>query len=93
MMTKKRSAEKLLEISVDPPAAITLLMRKSVLYLKAFGVKTVLLNCAVAKVSTVMFITVGRRSFWKPVKSVYPVIPFGKPPPMKLNNYAPKPPP
>ena len=49
MMTKKRSAEKLLEISVDPPAAITRLKRKSVLYLKAFGVKTVFLNRAVAK--------------------------------------------
>jgi hypothetical protein len=48
-MTEKRSAEKLFEISVEPPAAITLLKRESVLYLKAFGVKTIFLNCAVAK--------------------------------------------
>ena len=78
MMTKQRSAEKLLEISVDPPAAITLLKRKSVLYSKAFGVKIVFLNRAVAKAYTIMFIVAGRRSFWKPVKSVYPMIPFPK---------------
>ena len=62
-MTGKRSAEKTVRDIVESPGVIILPKRRFVLYWRAFQVRTVLLNCALAKASTAMSITAGRRSF------------------------------
>jgi len=50
--------KKRFEISVEPPDAIILLKRKSVLYWKACEVRTALPSCAAAKVLTAMVLPV-----------------------------------
>ncbi len=90
MMSKKRSAEKQFEISVELPGANIPPKRKSVLYWKVFEERIALPNYADEKALTAMYITVGRRNFWKLVKSGYPVIRPGRRHRMKSSHGLPK---
>jgi hypothetical protein len=53
------------------------------LYWKVFEERIALPNYADEKALTAMYITVGRRNFWKPVRNVYPAILPAKRPLMK----------
>jgi hypothetical protein len=74
MMTNKRSVEKPFKIFAEPLGAIIPLKKKSALYWKISGLKTVLPNYADEKGLTATCITADRKSSWKPVRNDYFVL-------------------
>ncbi len=84
MMTKKRSAEKTVRDIRRATRRHYSAEEKIRIVLEGLrGEAIALPNYVDEKVLTAIFITVGRRSFWKPVKNGYLVTLHGKLPLMK----------
>jgi hypothetical protein len=91
-MTQKKSAPRRpFETFAEQLADSIQRKRGYALCWKACAVNPASPNCAVKRVSTRTCITVGRRSFWRPVRNVWPAIPHGKRTPMKSKGYAARP--